>query len=183
MPLATQFSAETYEELRKVAAYMFQKEEPCTLQPTALVHEALMRIHASTKSDPRMADRRYFFASAAEAMRRILIEHARKRNAEKFGGCFVRVPLEQVDVQRDSVVIFNDLNEALEALEQQDKEAAELVRLRFFVGMTMQQAAEAMNLPLRSTERIWTYAKTWLYEKLSRTNKISGGSNQSISQC
>jgi RNA polymerase sigma factor (TIGR02999 family) len=172
---AVRFSPELYDELRRLAAQMLHYEEPATLEPTALVHEALLRLHPCTSRDPNMANKRYFFASASEAMRRILIEQARKRKAEKHGGCMIRVPFEQADIPDDSAFDLEGLSEALDLLEQHDPEAAELVRLRFFVGLTMQEAAEVMEQSLRSTERLWAYAKTWLFEKLHESDQNVGG--------
>jgi RNA polymerase sigma factor (TIGR02999 family) len=175
MSPAARFSPELYDELRRLAAQMLHYEEPSTLQPTALVHEALLRLHPSMSKDPNMANKRYFFASASEAMRRILIDEARKRKAAKHGGCLVRVPIEHVDIADDTKVDIESLSEALELLERHDPEAAEIVRLRFFVGLTMDQAAEVMELPLRSLERLWAYARTWLYEKLHDPGTNVGG--------
>jgi RNA polymerase sigma factor (TIGR02999 family) len=150
-----------YEELRKLAAGRMARE--CaghTLQPTALVHEAWLRL-----SEPGAGweNRAHFFGAASEAMRRILVDHARKRRSQKRG---VGVEPECLD---DDLFIFMApaeellaVNEALDRLVLEDATSAELVKLRYFVGMTMEDAAQTLGLSTRSAERLWTYARVWL---------------------
>ena len=159
-----------YEELRKLAAAkMAQEQSGQTLQPTALVHEAWVRL-VGKDNQARFQNRAHFFGAAAEAMRRILIERARRKQVLARGG-FV-VPEECTE----SKIVINAptdellaVNEALDRLTAEDANAADLVKLRYFVGMSMPEAAEAMNLPLRSAERLWTFAKAWLRNEMQRT--------------
>jgi RNA polymerase sigma factor (TIGR02999 family) len=150
-----------YEELRKLAASKMARERPGqTLQPTALVHEAWLRLGGERV---QWANRRQFFAAAAEAMRRILIERARRRDVLARGGF-----AEREDLSESKIILavptgeLLAVHEALDKLAAEDSAAAELVKLRYFVGMTMPEAAEAMDLPLRGAERLWTFARAWL---------------------
>jgi RNA polymerase sigma factor (TIGR02999 family) len=153
-----------YDELRKLAARHMANEAPGhTLDATALVHEAYLRLIG----EQQFANRRHFFAAAAEAMRRILIESARRQASLKRGGGLVRREL--VESELIAPELTDDvlaLDEALAQLASVDAEAAELVKLRYFVGLTSQQTADAMDLSLRSVERIWAYARAWLFNKL-----------------
>jgi RNA polymerase sigma factor (TIGR02999 family) len=164
-------SAETllpvvYDELRRLAAVkMAGERRDHTLQATALVHEAWIRLGGD--SQRQWPSRTYFFAAAAEAMRRILIEKARRKQSARKAG------LENREDLRESQIIVNaptdeliSVHEALEALEQEDSQVAELVKLRYFVGLTMPQAAEAMDLPLRTTERLWSFGKVFLKSRI-----------------
>ena len=157
-----------YDELRKLAAQKMAQEKPGqTLQATALVHEAYMRLVDVEKAQ-RWDSRRHFFSAAAEAMRRILVDNARRKDGPRRGGGRRRVSLEEEhlpDPARSSDLL--DLDEALSRLEQHDAAAAELVKLRYFAGMTMPQAADALGMSLRTVERNWTYARTWLHRALS----------------
>ena len=151
-----------YEELRRLAGYKMAAEASGhTLQATALVHEAWMRLAGSDQ--PAWENRGHFFAAAAEAMRRILVEHARRKQSQKRGS---RAAHEALD--ESSIVLTAPpdellaVNEALDRLTLEDPQAAELVKLRYFVGMTMEEAASAMDLSKRTAEGIWTYAKAWL---------------------
>ncbi len=151
-----------YEELRKLAAYRMAGEAAGqTLQPTALVHEAWLRLAGGEKE--RWAGRAQFFAAAAEAMRRILIERARKRMAQKRGGDAEHEPLEEsrlaLSVPTDEMLA---VHEALDRLAAEDPQAADLVKLRYFVGMSVPEAAAALGIPQRSAERLWTFARAWL---------------------
>jgi RNA polymerase sigma factor (TIGR02999 family) len=155
-----------YDELRRLATHKMAGE-PCghTLQPTALVHEAWLRLVGGEPQ--RWNGRGHFFAAAAEAMRRILIDGARRRQAERRGGGAERADLDAIEVaapQRDERLLA--VSEALERFEGVDRVAAELVKLRCFVGMTMPEAAKALDLPLRSAERLWTYARAWLRREM-----------------
>ena len=153
-----------YEELRILAAQKLSKELPdMTIQATALVHEAYLRLVGS--EDPGWDSRCHFFAAAAEAMRRILIEDARRKEYQRHGGGCNRVALDSSWIQQDTVIAPEDLlalDEALEKLENQDKTKAELVKLRFFAGLTAVQTAKALGLSLATTERYWAYARSWL---------------------
>jgi RNA polymerase sigma factor (TIGR02999 family) len=151
-----------YEELRKLAAAKMARETPGqTLQPTALLHEAWLRLVGSESSE--FANRAHFFAAAAEAMRRILIERARRRRVLEKGGFAEKEDLSESKIvcsaPTDELLAVHD---ALDQLAAEDAAAADLVKLRYFVGMTMPEAAAAMGLPLRSAERLWTFARAWL---------------------
>jgi RNA polymerase sigma factor (TIGR02999 family) len=157
-----------YEELRKLAARRLANERPGqTLQATALVHEAWLRLAGGAEA--RFANRAHFFAAAAEAMRRILIERARRRSVAEKGGF-----AEREDLSESKIVFAVDpaelmaVHEALNQLAEEDAAAAVLVKLRYFVGMSMPEAAEAMGLPLRSAERLWTFARASLRQAMTR---------------
>jgi len=158
-----------YEELRKLAARKLANEPPGqTLQPTALVHEAWLRLGG--KPDAKFANQAHFFAAAAEAMRRILVENARRKQRLKHGGGQHRVELDTLDV-----AITSDadhllaVDEALDKLAAQDALAADLIKLRFFAGLSNIEAAQLLGLPERTAKRTWAYARAWLYEELKRT--------------
>jgi RNA polymerase sigma factor (TIGR02999 family) len=157
-----------YEELRKLAAARISREQPGqTLQATALVHEAWLRLGADQQS--QWQNRAHFFAAAAEAMRRILIDRARKRQARMASG--LATPEVFVDSQIEVKAPTDELlalHEVMDQLEKVDAASARLVKLRYFVGMNMTQAAEAMGLTLRSAERLWTFAKAWLRDAIQR---------------
>ena len=156
-----------YDELRKLAAARMAEEAPDhTLQPTALVHEAYLRLVAG--HHPRdWNGRGHFFAAAAEAMRRILVDAARKKCSLKRGGDRDRIELDQLEVssqQRPDVVLA--LHEALTKLAATDPQAAELVELRFFAGFTVQEAAAILGISPRNADFLWAYARTWLLKEL-----------------
>jgi len=158
-----------YEELRRLAAHKMAQEAPGqTLQPTALVHEAWLRL--GRKPGAKFANQAHFFAAAAEAMRRILVENARRKQRLKHGGGQQRVELNTLDV-----AIFSDddqllaVDEALDRLAKQDAPAADLIKLRFFAGLPNVEAARLLGLPERTAKRTWAYARAWLYEELKRT--------------
>jgi RNA polymerase sigma factor (TIGR02999 family) len=156
-----------YDELRKLAAQRLARERPGqTLQATALVHEAYLRLVGDQES--RGWDSRgHFFAAAAEAMRRILVEVARRKRAEKRGGRRDRRSLEEVEIAAPAGrVDVLALDEALGRLAARDAEAAELVKLRYFAGMTMAEAAAALGLPERTVGRLWTYARSFLANEM-----------------
>jgi RNA polymerase sigma factor (TIGR02999 family) len=156
-----------YEELRKLAAArMASQWETSTLQPTALVHEAWLRL-AGNKEQP-WENRAHFFAAAAEAMRRILIDHARRKHAGKRRPGTQRIDLSQVDVavQADDELLLQ-IDEALERLTVEDQEAAKLVKLRFFVGLDYEEAAKVLDISERTAKRHWTFARAWLFRELS----------------
>jgi RNA polymerase sigma factor (TIGR02999 family) len=157
-----------YDELRKLAAQRLAHEAPGqTLEPTALVHEAYLRLVGD--GQPCWDGRGHFFAAAAEAMRRILVDHARRRAAQKRGGNGRRVAwhdqLAVADRQDDDLLA---LDEALGELERHDARAAGLVKLRYFSGLSHQQAAEALGVSRRVADRLWAVAKAWLYQRLRR---------------
>ena len=150
-----------YEELRRLAARRMANEAPgLTIQATALVHEAWLRLDREQKG---WESRAQFFAAAAEAMRRILIEQARRRASAKHGGGTPHDPLRDsiIEVKASDEEILA-VHEALDALADEDPQAAILVKLRFFAGMSMTEAAKAMELPQRSAERLWTFARARL---------------------
>lgn len=159
-----------YDELRKLAAARLAKEKPGqTLQATALVHEAFMRLVGPDGAQKaNWNSRGHFFAAAAQAMRRILVENARRKQQPARGGGQHRalIDLEQISADAPSGDIVA-LDESLRRLEEQDALAARLVNLRFFAGLTMPQAAEALGISLRTAERNWTYARSWLHRDLS----------------
>ncbi len=160
-----QLLALLYDELRRLAAEKLAQERPGhTLQATALVHEAYLRL--MDREQP-WNSRGHFFAAAAEAMRRILVEQARRRNAAKRGGQAVREELPDSGIaapEPDEDVLA--LNEALEQLTAADPAAANLVRLRFFAGLTMTEAAEALGMSVRSAHDLWAYARSWLRRQM-----------------
>ena len=158
-----------YDELRKLAAARMAVEAPGqTIQATALVHEAYLRLVGSNQGLP-WNSRGHFFAAAAEAMRRILVESARRRIARKRGGQAQQVPLEESTVAApvpDEDVLA--VHEALEDLARVDAKAATLVKLRFFVGLTAVEAAEALDMSTRSAHDLWAYARSWLHQHIHR---------------
>jgi RNA polymerase sigma factor (TIGR02999 family) len=152
-----------YDELRKLAAARLAREKPGqTLQPTALVHEAYLRL-AGMDPAQHWNSRRHFFAAAAEAMRRILVEQARRKHRHKHGGKRQRVPLDRAEpAYRDDAAELLAIHEALDKLAAEDPEAAQLVQLRYFAGLSVEQAAEMLGLP-RSTAYVhWAYARASL---------------------
>lgn len=154
-----------YGELRKLAAArMAAERHGHTLDATGLVHEAYLRLVGAQRFDSRA----HFFAAAAEAMRRILVEAARRRATRKRGGAAARVPLEEVEAQTaadDDRLLA--VHEALDELAAADPDAATLVKLRFFAGMTAAEAAEALGMSVRSAHDLWAYARSWLHRKIS----------------
>jgi RNA polymerase sigma factor (TIGR02999 family) len=155
-----------YEELRRMATFKMANEKPGqTLQATALVHEAWLRLGGD--ADRQWRGRTYFFAAAAEAMRRILIERARRKITARKAGFEHREELaESLMVVPAPIEELLAVNEALADLEKEDRQVAELVKLRYYVGMSMPQAAKAMQLPLRSAERLWSFGKVFLKMRL-----------------
>lgn len=155
-----------YDELRRLAAVRMAHERPGqTLQPTALVHEAWLRLGGDQQVS--WQNRAHFFGAAAEAMRRILIDRARKRQVRQASGLAEPVELEESRIELS--VPAGELlavDEALDALAAVDPAAAQLVKLRYFVGMEMAEAAESLGLPLRSAERLWTFSRAWLRDRL-----------------
>ena len=155
-----------YAELRKLAAYkMAQGAAGQTLQPTALVHEVWMRLVGS--ENPTFENRAHFFAAAAEAMRHFLIDNARRKLARRHGGGLQRVDFENVDIampaDEDHLLAVND---ALDQLAARSPVEAQVVKLRFFVGMTAAESAEVLGLSERTVKQYWAHAKTWLYREI-----------------
>lgn len=159
-----------YEELRKLAAARLAQEKPGhTLQATALVHEAYLRLVGSGKSEQTWDNRGHFFAAAAEAMRRILIDQARRRESHKRGGQLKRHDLDEVQIAApEPSVDLLALDEALTQFEQLDPLKAALVRLRYFAGLTIPQAAEALSISTTTADRYWAYARAWLHAEMGR---------------
>jgi RNA polymerase sigma factor (TIGR02999 family) len=160
-----------YDELRRLAALRLSREKPGqTLQATALVHEAFLRLVGTR--DPGWDGRGHFFAAAAEAMRRILVENARRKESERAGGRYHRVALSEVEpaIEGPRVELLA-LNEALERLEAKDKRKADLIKLRYFTGLTNEEAAQALGVSSSTADNDWAYAKSWL-----RLAMLGGGS-------
>ena len=156
-----------YDELRKLAAQrLAQEKSGQTLQPTALVHEAYLRLVGGDQPQD-WNGRGHFFAAAAEAMRRILVESARRKGRVRHGGGRRRLDLDQLsiaDVCRDEDLLALDI--ALAKLEDEEPEAAAVVKLRYFAGLTAEQAAEALSISKRTADRHWAYARAWLFDAL-----------------
>jgi len=156
-----------YEELRLLAAQKLSHETPGqTLQATALVHEAYLRLVGDEPQN--WQSRGHFFGAAAEAMRRILVDHARQKKSQKHGAGHQRVALEGLEVAGDEPPAqLLRLDEALTKLAQQDPEVAELVKLRYFGGLTLEQAAEIKGISRRTAGRYWSYARLWLFREVT----------------
>ena len=157
-----------YDELRRLAAQRLAQERPGqTLQATALVHEAYLRLVGGGRH-PRWDSRGHFFAAAAEAMRRILINRARDKECLKRGGGWKRVDLDRLTAADDaSDGDLLALDEALQRLARENPPCAALVKLRFFAGLTLEEAAASLGLARRTADRYWAYARAWLYQALS----------------
>jgi len=156
-----------YDELRKLAAAKMAQEKPDqTLQATALVHEAYLRL-VDVEKVQQWNNRAHFFGAAAEAMRRILVEMARRKRSQKAGGEFQKIELSEIaaEMQNEPIDLLL-LDEALSRLEAVDPEAALIIKLRFFSGLTMKQAAAAAGVSPRSAYYTWTYARSWLKKEL-----------------
>jgi len=157
-----------YEELRKLAACKMAHEPPGqTLQPTALVHEAWLRLVGH--DSPRFEGRAHFFGAAAEAMRRILIENARRKKALRHGGGRPGLDIEEIEIAaaaKDEQLLA--MNEALEQLAARDRAKAELVKLRYFAGMTIEEAAAVLGISEPTAKRWWAYARAWLYAEMGQ---------------
>jgi RNA polymerase sigma factor (TIGR02999 family) len=152
-----------YDELRKLAAQKIALERPGqTLQATALVHEAYIRL-VDTEQAQHWNSRGHLFAAAAEAMRRILVEQARHKDTAKAGGEFQRISLSAIEpLLPNPAVDLLELNDALDKLAAKDPRKAELVKLRFFAGLTIEQAAEVLGISTSTADADWAYAKSWL---------------------
>jgi RNA polymerase sigma factor (TIGR02999 family) len=160
-----------YQELRKLAASKMSNEVPGqTLQPTALVHEAWLRLTGN--ENQVWNGRAHFFGAAAEAMRRILIENARRKRAARHGGGQARLDIAELEIaamaKDDELLAVHD---ALEKLATRDKQKAELVKLRYFVGLTTEEAAEVLGISVPTADRWWNFSRAWLFEEIEREQK------------
>jgi RNA polymerase sigma factor (TIGR02999 family) len=160
-----------YNELRRLASHKMANETAGqTLQPTALVHEAWLRLVGS--ENPQFEGRGHFFAAAAEAMRRILIDRARQKLSLKRGAGVEQVSLDKIDV---AVAADDDtllaLDEAMSKLSQEDPDSAGFIKLRFFAGLTNAEAAQALGIPERTARRHWSFARAWLHRELQRSSR------------
>ncbi len=157
-----------YDELRRIAKSQLAREAPGqTLQPTALVHEAYLRMVGPQGEGPHWENRRHFFAAAAEAMRRILVDSARRKESLKRGGDLVREAIEPDQITspeiREDLLALDD---ALNRLSSVDPEACQLVHLRYFAGLTLAEAADALKISPRTADRLWAYARSWLRQAI-----------------
>jgi RNA polymerase sigma factor (TIGR02999 family) len=157
-----------YGELRRLAASKMASEAPGqTLQATALVHEAWLRLTNDQKR--QWNNRTHFFAAAAEAMRRILVDNARRKRTERHGGGHQRVEMFEIaypEAQNDDQILA--VSDALEKFAAEDKQKAELVKLRYFIGMTIEEAAAALGISAPTAKRYWAYARAWLADEMKR---------------
>jgi RNA polymerase sigma factor (TIGR02999 family) len=161
-----------YDELRKLAALRLAQEKPGqTLQATALVHDAYLRLVDVEKPQP-WDNRRHFFAAAAEAMRRILIENARRKKLPKHGGGRQRILLDEAHRILESSDDLLLLDDALERLAAEDAIAVEIIKLRLFVGFSVEEAAEALGVPRATAYRHWTFARAWLRSEFDDTPQL-----------
>ncbi|MBM3834816.1 MAG: sigma-70 family RNA polymerase sigma factor [Verrucomicrobia bacterium] len=163
-----------YEELRKLATHRMAQEMPGqTLQPTALVHDAWLRL--VNAENQTWQNRAHFFGAAAEAMRRILIDRARRKHARRHGGGLQRLDVQEIDLvgeaRRDQDDQLLAVSEALDKLAAQDKVKAELVKLRYFVGLTITEAAQVLGVSEPTAKRYWAYARAWLYQEIQNSAK------------
>ena len=158
-----------YDELRKLAAFKLAQQPPGqTLQPTALVHEVYLRLLGNGNNS--WQDRKHFFAAAAEAMRHLIVDRARRKATARHGGGWRRLDLDKVVIASntsDENILL--VSEALEKLATHDPASAELVKLRFFGGLTFSQAAEVMGISERTAQRFWAYARAWLFREIKNS--------------
>lgn len=167
-----------YEELRKLAAHKMAGQVPGhTLQPTALVHEAWIRLVGNDSG--RFAGRAHFFAAAAEAMRHILIDAARRKRAKRHGGGLERVDSLEVEIAAladdDELLAVHD---AIDKLAAEDPQQAQLAKLRYFVGLSFAEAAEILGISVPTAKRHWAYARAWLYTEMKADRAGSGASRE-----
>ncbi len=171
---------QVYDELRRLAAAKLAREAPGqTLQATALVHEAWLRLGADHQ--PQWQSRGHFFAAAAESMRRILIDRARHRLAVRHGGGQQRVEFDDLAVASPAASDDRllDVNEALDQFAALEPQKAELVKLRYFIGLTIEESAHALGISEATAKRWWTYARTWLYQRMLAQTQAMDSSSQS----
>ena len=162
---ADQLLPVAYQELRRLAAHKMASESPGqTLQPTALVHEAWLKLVG--QENRKWEDRNHFFAASAEAMRRILVDNARRKRTQRHGGGQRRVELDDVKLAVENDDLLLAVNDALEKLAVTDKQKAELVKLHYFVGMTIEEAAQVLGISEPMAKRHWAYARAWLSEEI-----------------
>lgn len=160
-----------YDELRRLAAAKMRRESPGqTLQPTALVHEAWLRINRDGKS--RWKNRAHFFAAAAESMRRILIDNARRKQAQRHGGLIPKISADltgfdvaNLSEDEDELIL---VHEALDTLAREEPRMAELVKMKYFVGLTLDEIAEILKISRRTADRDWARARMWLFNEVNR---------------
>ena len=164
-----------YDELRKLAAQKMAQEAPGqTLQATGLVHEAYVRLVDVEKAQ-HWNSRGHFFAAAAEATRRILVDQARKKRSQRGGGGLQKQPIEDIEIAAPEPSIgLLALNEAMERFGQIDRVAADLVKLRYYAGLTIPQAAEALGISSTTADRFWAYARAWLHTELKEGDQSTG---------
>ena len=165
---AAQLLPLVYDELRRLAAQKLAHEKPGqTLNPTALVHEAYLRLIEPNEARA-FANGKHFFVAAAEAMQRILVENARRKNRRKHGGGRQRLDVQTVDPPdwHDDDELVLGVDEALQQLAEEDASIVEVVRLRWFAGLSVEQTAAALDLSVRTVNRHWAYARAWLYQQL-----------------
>ena len=171
------WSTQLYDELRQIAANQLARQPPGqTLQATALVHEAWLRLGGS---DQRWQNRAHFFGAAAQAMRQILIDQARRKAAVRHGGGQERVELNEsklIGGAPDEQLL--EINEALDRLAAHDAVKAELVKLRFFVGLPLAEAAEVLGVSEPTAKRYWTYARAWLFREIAAQRRAVGGESE-----
>jgi RNA polymerase sigma factor (TIGR02999 family) len=167
LPAAEKLLPLVYEELRRLATRRLAREDPGqSLQSSDLVHEAYLRL-VGEGDQKKWDSRAHFFAAAAEAMRRILVEKARRKKRVKHGGARLRLDLDPASfLAKEPSEDIEALDEALTRLAAEDPDKAELVKLRFFAGLTMPEIARVLKISLATAERHWTYARTWLYAEL-----------------
>jgi RNA polymerase sigma factor (TIGR02999 family) len=165
-----------YDELRKLAAARLAQEKPGqTLQATALVHEAYLRLVGGSVAE-KWDSRGHFFAAAAEAMRRILVEQARKKQSQRQGGGWQQQPLADVEIAvPEPAVDLVAVHEALSKFERIDPVAAQLVKLRYFAGLTIPEAAAALSISSTTADRYWAYARVWLHAELAAGDQSRAG--------
>lgn len=166
-----------YDQLRELASHQLAKEKPDqTLQATALVHEAFLRL--SSGGEVQWNGREHFFATAAQAMRRILVDRARQKNSQKRGGKRKRLALDEaVAAAEEAPADFLDLNDALSRLEDHDCVKSDLVKLRFFAGLTLDDAAKVLGISPATADRYWAYARVWLFNAVF-PKEIPGNSKE-----
>jgi RNA polymerase sigma factor (TIGR02999 family) len=163
---ASQLLPLVYAELRQLAAQRLATERPGqTLDATGLVHEAYLRLIGDKRDQP-WHGRGHFFAAAAEAMRRILIDNARRKRRLRHGGDQKRVPLDDAPLADEADDRLLAVHEALDRLAEEEATVAEVVKLRYFVGMTIEETAEVLGISVRTANRHWSYARAWLYQQL-----------------
>ncbi len=162
-----------YTELRRLAVHRMAQEAPGqTLQPTALVHEAYLRLVGS--EDRKWNGRAHFFGAAAEAMRRILIENARRKRAARHGGGLGNLDISEIEIAapaRDDELLA--VSDALEKLAVRDNQKAQLVKLRYFVGLTTEEAADVLGISIPTADRWWNFSRAWLFDEIERERKGS----------